>query len=124
MTTKFNGVSYLVQRAAEALYSTEGKAQIAQLVQFYLGNARILSEAATAAGFEIHGGLNAPYLWARLPAGLSSWTAFDRLLHEANLVVTPGSGFGRHGEGFIRISAFNHRDQVEEAASRLRALRW
>jgi LL-diaminopimelate aminotransferase len=124
MTTKFNGVSYLVQRAAEALYSTEGKAQIAQLVQFYLGNARILRDAATAAGFEIHGGLNAPYLWARLPAGLSSWTAFDRLLHEASLVVTPGSGFGRHGEGFIRISAFNHREQVEEAASRLRALRW
>jgi LL-diaminopimelate aminotransferase len=124
MTTKFNGVSYLVQRAAEALYSPDGKAQVAQLVQFYLGNARILREAATAAGFQVHGGINAPYLWARLPAGLSSWTAFDRLLQENSLVVTPGSGFGRSGEGFIRISAFNRREQVEEAADRLRAMHW
>jgi len=123
-TTKFNGVSYLVQRAAESLYTAEGKSQIEQLVQFYLGNARILRDAAAAAGFEVHGGLNAPYLWVRLPAGISSWIAFDRLLQETHLVVTPGSGFGREGEGFIRISAFNHRDQVEAAANRLRALCW
>jgi LL-diaminopimelate aminotransferase len=124
MTTKFNGVSYLVQRAAEALYTAEGREQVRHLISFYLGNARLLRDAAAQLGLEVHGGTNAPYLWVGLPAGLTSWQAFDRLLLEANLVVTPGSGFGRMGEGYVRISAFNSRANVEEAALRLKQVAW
>ncbi len=124
MTTKFNGVSYIVQRAAEALYSPEGKSQVRQLVDFYLGNARVLRDGASAAGLEVHGGINAPYIWVRAPAGVSSWQAFDHILNTANVVITPGSGFGRNGEGFLRISAFNSRKNAVEVAQRLQALRW
>jgi LL-diaminopimelate aminotransferase len=124
MTTKFNGVSYLVQRAAEALYTAEGRRQTRELIEFYLGNARVLREGVGVAGLEVFGGLNAPYLWVRTPAGLASWQAFDRILQEANVVITPGAGFGKHGEGFFRISAFNSRENVTEVARRLQAMRW
>ena len=123
-TTKFNGVSYPVQRAAEALYSPEGKAEIAQLLAHYMGNAAILRQSAQDAGLEVYGGEHAPYIWIAVPQGVSSWDAFDKFLHEANLVVTPGSGFGSRGEGFFRVSAFNTRANVEEAARRIRALQW
>ena len=124
MTTKFNGVSYLVQRAAEALYSAEGKEQVAGLIRHYLGNARVLVEGAAAAGLTVHGGRNAPYIWVETPAGHTSWQAFDKILDEANVVITPGSGFGSKGEGFFRVSAFNSRANAEEVARRLQALRW
>ena len=124
MSTKFNGVSYLVQRAAEALYTPEGKDQVKSLIQHYMGNAQILREGVTAAGGRVYGGVNAPYLWVQAPAGVTSWQAFDRILNEANVVITPGSGFGRHGEGYIRISAFNSRANVEEVARRWQSLKW
>jgi LL-diaminopimelate aminotransferase len=123
-STKFNGVSYIVQRAAEALYTPEGRREVRALVEHYMGNARVLVEGARAAGLQVFGGVNAPYIWVKTPGGLQSWQTFDRLLHEANIVVTPGSGFGRQGEGFFRISAFNSRANAEEAAQRLVAMRW
>lgn len=119
MSTKFNGVSYVVQRGAESLYSPEGKAQVQSLISHYMGNAAVLRKAATAAGLAVWGGVNAPYLWVRTPKGISSWQMFDRMLSEANVVITPGSGFGSAGEGYFRISAFNSRAAVEEVAARL-----
>jgi LL-diaminopimelate aminotransferase len=124
MTTKFNGVSYIVQRGAEALYSTDGKAQVRALIEHYLGNAKVLREGARKAGLKVFGGVNAPYLWVKNPKGVSSWEAFDKILNEANVVITPGSGFGSKGEGFFRISAFNSRANAEEVARRLPALKW
>jgi LL-diaminopimelate aminotransferase len=123
MTTKFNGVSYVVQRGAEALYSERGKTEVAALIAHYMGNARVLREALRAIELDVWGGTNAPYLWARTPGGLNSWEFFDRLLGEANVVVTPGSGFGSAGEGFFRISAFNSRSNVEEVGRRMRSLK-
>jgi len=124
MTTKFNGVSYLVQRAAEALYSPAGKAQVQTLIEHYLGNAKILRGGARKAGLKVFGGVNAPYIWVRTPAGVTSWQAFDEILQQANVVITPGSGFGSKGEGYFRISAFNSRANAEEVARRLQALNW
>jgi len=118
-TTKFNGVSYPVQRAAEAVYSGEGRAQTRALTDFYLGNAALFRETLTDLGYACTGGLNAPYVWIRT-GRKDSWAFFDRLLARAQVVTTPGSGFGRCGEGYIRISAFNSRANVEEAMSRLR----
>jgi LL-diaminopimelate aminotransferase len=118
-STKFNGVSYIVQRGAEAVYSTEGQAQIKALVSFYLENAKIIREQLTATGLKVYGGLNAPYVWVQTPNGLSSWDFFDKLLHTCNVVGTPGSGFGAAGEGYFRISAFNSRANVEEAMKRI-----
>ena len=123
-TTKFNGVSYIVQRGAEALYSAEGKAQVAALIGHYMGNARILREAASAKGWRVFGGVNAPYIWVSTPAGMTSWQMFDRMLGDANVVITPGSGFGAMGEGWFRISAFNSRANAEEVARRIRAIFW
>jgi LL-diaminopimelate aminotransferase len=119
MTTKFNGVSYIVQRGAEALYSAEGKAQVAALIRHYLGNAEVLRRGARQAGLKVFGGVNAPYIWVRAPRGMTSWQAFDKILNEANVVITPGSGFGSQGEGYFRISAFNSRANAEEVARRL-----
>jgi LL-diaminopimelate aminotransferase len=119
MTTKFNGVSYIVQRAAEALYSPEGKQEVAALVSHYMGNAKVLVVGAKAAGLTVYGGVNAPYIWVQTPAGVTSWQAFDRILNEANVVITPGSGFGSKGEGYFRISSFNSRANAEEVARRL-----
>ncbi len=124
MSTKFNGVSYIVQRGAEALYSPEGKAQVAELIRHYMGNAAILREAATQAGLPVFGGVNAPYIWVGTPGGIASWEMFDLMLEKANVVVTPGSGFGSNGEGYFRISAFNSRANVEEVARRIAAAKW
>ncbi|MBD2385922.1 LL-diaminopimelate aminotransferase [Cylindrospermum sp. FACHB-282] len=118
-STKFNGVSYIVQRGAEAVYSEEGQAQIKALVSFYLENAKIIREQLTAAGLSVYGGVNAPYVWVKTPHGLSSWEFFDKLLQTVNVVGTPGSGFGAAGEGYFRISAFNSRENVEEAMKRI-----
>jgi LL-diaminopimelate aminotransferase len=123
-TTKFNGVSYIVQRGAEALYSPEGKSQVAALIAHYMGNAKILREAAATVGLRVYGGVNAPYIWVSTPAGTTSWQMFDRMLAEANVVITPGSGFGAMGEGYFRISAFNSRANVEEVARRMQAIAW
>jgi LL-diaminopimelate aminotransferase len=116
--TKFNGVSYPVQRGAEAIYSPEGKRQVRETIAFYLTNARLVREALTKLGLQVYGGVNAPYVWLKTPGGLSSWDFFDKLLREAHLVGTPGSGFGTCGEGYFRLSAFNSRANVEEAAHR------
>jgi LL-diaminopimelate aminotransferase len=124
MSTKFNGVSYIVQRGAEALYSAEGRSQVAALIAHYMENARILREAVKAAGLQVWGGVNAPYIWVRAPQGIGSWEVFDRLLDEANVVITPGSGFGSEGEGYFRISAFNSRANAEETARRIGKLSW
>jgi LL-diaminopimelate aminotransferase len=118
-STKFNGVSYIVQRGAEAVYSEAGKAQIKELVNFYLENAKIVRDRLSAAGLQVYGGINAPYVWVKTPHGLSSWDFFDKLLHTCNVVGTPGSGFGAAGEGYFRISAFNSRANVEEAMKRI-----
>jgi len=123
-TTKFNGVSYITQRGAEALYTPEGKAQVAALIEHYMGNAQILREAARSVGLSVFGGTNAPYIWCSTPAGLTSWQMFDRMLDEANVVITPGSGFGSAGEGYFRISAFNSRANAEEVANRLKRIEW
>ena len=122
-TTKFNGVSYIVQRGAEALYSTEGKAQVRALIEHYLGNAAILRQAAHEAGWPTWGGVDAPYIWVKCPGGLTSWEMFDKMLFDANVVITPGAGFGAAGEGYFRISAFNSRTNAEEVARRILALK-
>jgi LL-diaminopimelate aminotransferase len=119
-STKFNGVPYVTQRAAEAVYSPAGRKQTGEQVAFYLENARCLREGLRAAGFTVFGGVHAPYLWMRTPGGLSSWDFFDRLLREAHVVGTPGSGFGPNGEGYLRLSAFNARANVDEALARIR----
>ena len=122
MSTKFNGVSYIVQRGAEALYTPEGVLQVRALIEHYMGNAAILRTAAKNAGLPVFGGVNAPYIWVGTPNGLTSWEMFDRMLTQANVVITPGSGFGSKGEGYFRISAFNSRKNAEEVAQRIRAL--
>lgn len=118
-STKFNGVSYIVQRGAEAVYSEEGQAQVKALISFYLENAQIIRQKLTAAGLAVYGGVNAPYVWVKTPDNLSSWDFFDKLLHNSNVVGTPGSGFGAAGEGYFRISAFNSRENVVEAMRRI-----
>ena len=118
-STKFNGVSYIVQRGAEAVYSEEGKAQVKGLIQFYLENAKIICSQLQAAGLTVYGGVNAPYVWVQTPTGLSSWDFFDKLLQNCNVVGTPGSGFGAAGEGYFRISSFNSRENVNEAMKRI-----
>ena len=123
-TTKFNGVSYPVQRAAEALYSEDGKKQVRDLVAGYMTNAKILRDAAQSCGLQTWGGEHAPYIWIQAPEGLSSWDVFDKMLGEAHVVITPGSGFGKQGEGFFRISAFNSRANAEEVAQRLQNVNW
>jgi LL-diaminopimelate aminotransferase len=119
-TTKFNGASYIVQRGAAAAYSADGLAQTRAQIAFYMENARLLREGLAAAGFTIFGGVHAPYLWIRTQGGTSSWQFFDRLLAEAQVVGTPGSGFGPAGEGYFRLSAFNSRANIEEALARIR----
>ncbi len=123
-STKFNGVSYPVQRAAQALFSPEGKKEVADLITHYLGNATLLREACLAVDLQVFGGVNAPYIWVKCPDGVKSWDMFDRFLHEANVVITPGAGFGAAGEGYFRISAFNSRANAEETARRIRSMKW
>jgi len=123
-STKFNGVSYVTQRGAAALYSAAGREQVAALVSHYMENARILREAMSGSGLTVFGGVNAPYIWVKGPEGSTSWEIFDKVLNEAHIVTTPGSGFGSAGEGYFRISAFNSRANAEEAGRRLAALTW
>ena len=118
-STKFNGVSYIVQRGAAAAYSAEGKAQTEAQIEFYMVNAALLRDGLGCAGLTVFGGQHAPYLWLRTPNGASSWQFFDHLLSSAHVVGTPGSGFGPGGEGFFRLSAFNSRSNVEEAIARI-----
>jgi len=123
-STKFNGVSYIVQRGAEAVYSEAGQAQVQALIAFYLENARVLRERLAAMGLTAYGGVNAPYVWVKTPGSLSSWDFFDKLLHQCHVVGTPGAGFGAAGEGYLRLSAFNSRENVEQAMERLAAIAW
>lgn len=118
-STKFNGASYPVQRGAEAIYSEAGKAEVAGLVKHYMTNAKLLREACEGLGLKVWGGENAPYVWVGCPEGITSWGMFDKMLEGAQVVVTPGAGFGAAGEGFFRISAFNSRENVEEVCRRL-----
>jgi LL-diaminopimelate aminotransferase len=121
-STKFNGVAYPVQRGAEAAYSPEGQKAIQELIAFYLENASIMRRQLKECGMEVYGGVHAPYLWLKTPAGMGSWEFFDHLLHRAHVVGTPGAGFGAAGEGYFRLSAFNHRAQIQEALERIRNL--
>ena len=119
--TKFNGVSYPVQAGAAATYTARGKAEVRERVEYYLTNAKIVREGVDSLGLRSFGGVNSPYVWVRTPEGLGSWNLFDRLLEQGHVVVTPGAGFGAHGEGYIRISSFGKREEVEEAIERLRS---
>jgi LL-diaminopimelate aminotransferase len=119
-STKFNSAPYPVQRAAAAVHSPEGRKQAAEQVAYYMRNAALLREGLQAAGFAVFGGEHAPYIWMKTPGGSSSWDCFADLLSKAHVVVTPGSGFGAAGEGYVRISAFNSRENVEEAIARIR----
>lgn len=120
--TKFNGVSYIIQRGAEAVYSDAGKQQVNELISFYLTNAGLIREGLEAAGITVFGGVNAPYVWLKTPGEKTSWEFFDQLLEKAHLVGTPGSGFGASGEGYFRLSAFNSRANIEEAVDRFQKL--
>ncbi len=121
-STKFNGASYPVQKGAAAVFSEQGKSEVKALIEHYMGNAKLLVDAAKSAGLTVFGGVNAPYVWVGCPAGLSSWDMFDKMLGEAQVVITPGAGFGAGGEGWFRISAFNSRANVEEVCRRLHAV--
>ena len=121
MSTKFNGVSYPVQRAAAAVYTEEGQKQIQETIAYYMRNAKIIREGLTAAGITVFGGVDAPYIWLKVPAGMDSWTFFDRLLDECHIVGTPGSGFGPSGEGYFRLTAFNTLEKTEQAVERIRS---
>lgn len=120
--TKFNGASYISQRAAEATYTTEGKAAIQANLSYYKQTAQIFLEGLRTLGYEVFGGKNAPYIWCRVPHGYTSWSFFDHLLHTSQIVCTPGAGFGPTGEGFVRFSAFSNRKDVEEALKRMKKL--
>jgi LL-diaminopimelate aminotransferase len=119
-STKFNGVSYPVQKAAAAVYSDEGWPQVKATIDYYMDNARIIREGLQAAGITCFGGVNAPYIWLKTPEGLSSWDFFDKLLNECHVVGTPGSGFGPSGEGYFRLSAFGDKEKVVEAVDRIK----
>lgn len=120
--TKFNGVPYIIQKAAEAVYSDEGHKQTREAIEYYLENARIIRESLTEAGFTAYGGVNAPYIWAKTPNGMKSWDFFDKLLEEANVVTTPGSGFGPSGEGYVRFTAFSTRENTLKAMEKIKNL--
>ncbi len=117
--TKFNGTAYVIQRAAEAVYSEEGKMQVKDTIDYYMTNAKIIRNGLEAAGYTVFGGKNSPYVWAKTPDGMDSWTFFDYLLKEKNIVATPGVGFGVSGEGYIRFSALGDKDATIEAMKRL-----
>lgn len=121
-TTKFNGVSYPVQKAAAAIFTQEGKKEVQQVIDYYMENAAIMKSSLKDAGFTVYGGENAPYIWVKTPNGMKSWEFFDKLLTEANVVGTPGSGFGPSGEGYFRFSAFANRENVLEAMERIKKL--
>ena len=120
--TKFNGVPYVIQRGAAAIYTEEGQRQIKETIAYYQENARVIREGLTAAGLTCFGGVNAPYIWLKTPDGMGSWEFFDKLLKEANVVTTPGAGFGPSGEGYIRLTAFGDADATKEAVARIRTM--
>ncbi|MBP2650166.1 MAG: LL-diaminopimelate aminotransferase [Firmicutes bacterium] len=119
-TTKFNGAPYVIQRGAEAVYSPVGKEQVKTTVDYYMTNAKIIREGLLSIGLEVYGGVNAPYIWLKTPNGMDSWTFFDKLLNEANIVGTPGAGFGPAGEGYFRLTAFGNRENTVEAINRIK----
>lgn len=121
-TTKFNGTAYIIQRAAEAVYTEEGQKQVRENIAYYQKNAQVIKEGLSAAGLEVYGAVNSPYVWAKTPNGMGSWEFFDLLLNKANVVTTPGAGFGPHGEGYIRMTAFGDADQTVEAVERVAKL--
>lgn len=122
MATKFNGVSYPIQRAAAAVYTPEGQEQIKAVIASYMANAKIIRDSLMAAGFTVFGGVDAPYIWLKVPDGMTSWAFFDKLLHECNIVGTPGSGFGPSGEGYFRLTAFNTLEKTKQAMERITQL--
>jgi LL-diaminopimelate aminotransferase len=122
-TTKFNGVSYPIQKAAAACYSEEGKKQVQANIGYYMNNASLIKKGLESLGYNTYGGINAPYIWLKTPGSLSSWDFFDKLLKEAQVVGTPGSGFGPSGEGYFRLSAFGKKEDVEEAIERIKSLK-
>ena len=120
--TKFNGVPYVIQRGAAAVYTEEGQRQIKETIAYYQENARVIREGLTEAGLTCFGGVNAPYIWLKTPDGMGSWEFFDKLLKEANVVTIPGAGFGPSGEGYIRLTAFGDADATKEAVARIRTM--
>lgn len=118
--TKFNGVSYITQRGAEATYTPEGKKQIEETIQYYMANAKLMRETLASVGLEVYGGENAPYIWLKTPDNLSSWEFFEKLLHEVHIVGTPGAGFGPSGEGYFRLTAFGNHEDCKEAMERIK----
>ncbi|MEA4807477.1 LL-diaminopimelate aminotransferase [Acetobacterium wieringae] len=116
--TKFNGVPYIIQKGAEAVYTEAGQAQIKALVAYYMNNAKLIREGVASTGIEVFGGVNAPYIWLKTPEGMDSWSFFDKLLTEVNIVGTPGVGFGPSGEGYFRLTAFGSKENTEEAIRR------
>ena len=119
--TKYNGAPYIVQKAGEAVYSKEGKQQLKDQVDYYMDNARIIREGLKEAGYTAYGGVNAPYIWLKVPTGMTSWEFFDKLLEEANVVGTPGAGFGISGEGFLRLTAFGTKENSIKALERMKS---
>jgi LL-diaminopimelate aminotransferase len=119
MCTKFNGVSYITQAGAAAVYSPEGKKQVRSVIELYMNNAKMIREKLTTLGYKVYGGVNAPYIWLKTPAGVGSWEFFDLLLNKANVITTPGAGFGPAGEGYVRLTAFGEQESVREALDRI-----
>jgi LL-diaminopimelate aminotransferase len=120
--TKFNGVSYITQVGAAAVYSEDGKRQVKRTIDLYMRNAKLIRKTLTKLGYVVYGGVNAPYIWVKTPAGMASWEFFDYLLNKAHVVCTPGAGFGAAGEGYVRLTAFGRPDSVKEALERIRAI--
>jgi LL-diaminopimelate aminotransferase len=120
--TKFNGVSYITQAGAAAVYTKQGKKQIKKTIDIYMGNAKLIRETLSETGYTVYGGVNAPYIWLKTPKGTDSWGFFDKLLNEARVVTTPGAGFGAAGEGFVRLTAFGQPENVKEALERIKAI--
>ncbi|MCK9479341.1 MAG: LL-diaminopimelate aminotransferase [Firmicutes bacterium] len=123
-STKFNGVPYIIQRGAEAVYSDEGKAQIKETINYYMENAKIITAGLKEMGLSVFGGVNAPYIWLKTPDGYTSWSFFDKLLKDANVVGTPGEGFGPSGKGYFRLTAFGNRQNTIDAVSRLKSIKF
>ena len=120
--TKFNGVPYIIQRAAEAVYSEEGQKETKEAIAYYLENAKIIREALEEAGLKVYGGKNAPYIWAKAPDNMKSWEFFDKILDKAGVVTTPGSGFGPSGEGYVRLTAFSTKENTEKAMQKIKEM--
>ena len=120
--TKFNGAPYIIQKAGEAIYTEEGKKQTKEQIAYYMNNAKVIREGLASAGYSVSGGVNAPYIWLETPNHMTSWDFFDYLLNEANVVGTPGSGFGPSGEGYFRLTAFGTYEKTLEAIERIKRL--